>query len=299
MRIPARPALAGLILLAIALQAHAGARLELTTVPAGFDAWSDRAYLGRTPLTANLPPGATLLRLSEPSDSLWNAPALDTLLQAVEGETLRIALRIGRRFNVRSRPVGIPVLRDGRELGRTPLEIRLDPEGPDRLSLLTPRGPIPIPPDTLRFRSVWTWRGDDSIFDRHAVRSNSSWRRLGRYGSPILAGALAAGAKLAENAADRSYRRYLRTADPSLVEKYYDETRRRDALATCLWVGAEASLASALLAWIWPDRDDGVGGVGLVGEEPGSLVRVPPWLPGRDPGEPASGGGRAAAGGSR
>ena len=79
-------------------------------------------------------------------------------------------------------------------------------------------------------------------------------RRLGRYASPLLACGLAVGATAAEHAADRSYERYLSTADPSRITKYYGEARSRDELSTALWVSAEVSLATMILAWILPEN---------------------------------------------
>jgi hypothetical protein len=253
--------LGGVLLLLFAHGTMAGARIELATHPSGADAWAGDRYLGRTPLSTDVAVGTTLLRLAESSDSLlWTAPAMDTLLHAEEGETLRLELQLGRTFRISSRPAGFPVLQGGRRIGETPLDLRLYREEIGSLGLLTRGGMIPIPAESLSARGRWSWE-EGPATRKAAPAWNGSWlQRIGRYATPVVACGLAAGGAAAERAADRSYRQYLSTADPSRIEKYYDEARRRDALSTALWVGAEVSLATMIVAWIFPERPGEGGG---------------------------------------
>ncbi len=231
-----------------------GARLELATDPPGLDAWADQRYLGRTPLAASVPAGTFLLRIAEPSDSLYHAPAVDTLLHAEDGELLRLSLRVGRLVAIRSIPFGLPLLRDSRRIGETPLLTRIDSGEPGDLTLLTPKGSIPVPLDTLRARGQWTWHGEKGlVFHREAPPRRSLLRQIGRYAMPAFAAALAAGGAVAEGEANRSYRRYQRTADPDRIRAEYDDARRMDRWAVALWAGAEVTLVSAVLSWVLPE----------------------------------------------
>lgn len=246
--------------------AGAEGRLVLSTVPSGLDAWGNSRYLGRTPLVAEISPGATLLRVAEVSGSdLWSAPALDTLLHVAEGETLRLALRIGRGFSIRTVPSGLAVMRGMAKIGETPLDLRLFPEDLGQLWLETPKGVVRVPPDTLLARGFWTWSGGRTAIAPSPKPGRSLLRRLGRYGAPVLACGLAVGATAAERAADRSYEKYRSSADPARIEKYYNEARDRDALSTGLWVGAEISLATMILSWIFPDGPETAPGAGVIG----------------------------------
>ncbi len=239
----------------------AGARLELATRPPGVDAWAGDRYLGRTPLSAEIAAGTTLLRLAEVSDSvLWTAPAIDTLLHAEEGETLRLELQLGRTFRISSRPVGFPILQGGRRIGETPLDLRLNR---DEIGSLRPPdsgwhdsrpGRVAVGARPLvvgrRSRDPKGGAGKERLLAAEDRKVCHAGRRVRSRG----------GGATAERAADRSYRRYLSTADPSRIEKYYDEARRRDALSTALWAGAEVSLATMIIAWIFPEEPGERGG---------------------------------------
>jgi hypothetical protein len=115
-----------------------------------------------------------------------------------------------------------------------------------------------VPPESLLARGSWTWAGSRSALDRSPEPGKSLLRRLGKYGTPVLACGLAIGATAAEHAADRSYEKYLSAADPARIERYYSEARDRDALSTTLWVGAEVALATMIIAWIFPENSETV-----------------------------------------
>ena len=234
-------------------QAHIAIRSD----PAGLDTWANERYLGRTPTAGDLPGGQTILRLARPSDSLYSAPVADTLLNLTEGETLAVRLSVGHIVSVRSQPFGLPLLHDGERVGRTPLELRIDARRTGTWKLLTPRGPIHVPTDTLLARGSWTWKGAPFPAAGAGGRSRPLLRRLGRYMMPALAVSMVAAGVITEDAADRSYGRYLRTAEPREIRRRYDEARRRDAWAAAFWISAEASLASAILSWILPEGEGG------------------------------------------
>lgn len=78
---------------------------------------------------------------------------------------------------------------------------------------------------------------------------------------PGLAAALATAGILTEHSADDAYDRYRRTADPAEIRRHYDAARSRDRWAAAFWVGAEVSIAAAILSWILPDPETaGEGG---------------------------------------
>jgi hypothetical protein len=243
------------LLAGFAEAARGGARLELATDPPGADAWGNERYLGRTPLAVEIDAGALFLRLAEASESLWVAPAVDTLLHAADGETLRIALGLGRSYFIRSHPAGLPIERNGRGLGKTPVELRLHLNELEGLRLLTPQGAVPVPPESLATRGGWRWEEDPRANGGAEKKGGSTWRRVGRYVAPAVAAGCAIGALIVENEADQSYDRYRGELDPSRIAHYYDETRNRDDLSTALWVSAEVALASAIVAWILPERE--------------------------------------------
>jgi len=227
--------------------------LVIESIPRGLNAWANGRYLGRTPLTATLNHGETSLRLVEPSGSLYRAPAVDTLLSLVEAETLRVRFQVGDPVSIRSKPFGLPVFRNGKLIGTTPIHLRLDPARAESLELLTSGGRISIPIDSLSLRRDWVWKGELLSIPSSPPSERRSLRGIGRYVMPALAVAMAAGGLVLENESDRAYSRYLRTADPAEITKHYDEAKRRDGWATTLWVGAEVSLATAVIAWILPE----------------------------------------------
>jgi hypothetical protein len=99
--------------------------------------------------------------------------------------------------------------------------------------------------------------GGAGVAEPAADGPRSTLRRLGRYVAPGLAVGLAASGTLVKDAADRSYDRYRRSADPTKIRRLFDESRRRDTIATALWMGAEACIITSVIAWILPDRAPG------------------------------------------
>ncbi|MBD3162327.1 MAG: hypothetical protein GF346_08290 [Candidatus Eisenbacteria bacterium] len=235
----------------------AAAELFISSRPSGMATWANDRLLGRTPVWTTLPEGWVVLRLVEGNDSLYRPPAVDTLLHLAARETLSVHFRVGPRVTVRTEPFGIPLLRDGARIGETPVDLRLSPEGGDRLKLLAPGGPVEVPTDTLRARGSWTWRGEVLRIPSYTPRERPLWRKVGRYVLPGVAAALLAGGILVEDSADRAYDRYRHSVDPEEIERHYDAARTRDNWAAALWVGAEVSLASAVLAWILPEQRGG------------------------------------------
>lgn len=245
------------LLLAFLMMASGGSsiavQLEIDSEPAGFDAWADGRYLGRTPLTATLSRGETNLRLAEPSYSLYRAPVVDTVLNLGAADTLRILFRVPPLVSIRSRPFGLPLLKDGRRIGSTPLSLRLDPGETERLELVTPGGLVAVESESLRARRHWLWVGDESALRASTPSGQSRLHRIGKHLMPAVALMMAAGGMIAEDQADRAYRQYQRAADPAAIQARYDSTRRRDRLAAAFWITAEIAAASAVIAWILPD----------------------------------------------
>lgn len=237
--------------------AQAGAMVSVSSSPAGLDTWANGVYLGRSPVRARLAAGRYVLRLAEPSDSLYRPPAVDTLITVTDGEEMKVHLAIGRSITIRSVPFGLDVMNGPTLLGHTPLDLRLNPSGANRLMLLTEQGTVAVPIDSLLRRGEWTYRGSDGPRALSTVeRSRPLWRSLGRYAMPGIAAALAVMGGLSEGAADRSFERYRKTGDPELIRRDYDEARRKDRLAVVFWAGAEVSLVSAIFSWIWPDQPE-------------------------------------------
>ncbi len=230
------------------------AEIRVETDPAGLDAWAAERYLGRTPLTATLPAGRFALRLVEPTRSLYLPPAVDTLLDLRPEDRVDLAFSVGRLVTVRSEPFDLPLMRDSLVVGQTPIHLRIDPTRTRRLRLWTPTGPVVVPMRTLLADGSWTWHGTDVESGEDGGGNRPVWRTVGRYVMPAMAGALFAAGLLMEDAADQAYERYQEAVEPSVIEEQYDRARRRDALASVLWISAEASLVSAIVSWILPER---------------------------------------------
>jgi hypothetical protein len=246
--------LLSLLLLLSGLATPEAAEVRIESIPDDLAVWAGERYLGQTPLTVDLPEGRTILRLAESAGSLYQSPSVDTLLSIVGEEDLHLVFRVGRPVTVRSIPFGLPLLRRDERIGKTPVRFRLYPGESGSLRLLTPEGPIRVPADTLFAEGHWTYRGDFLRPPTATAGERPLWRKVGRYLLPGLAVALGAGGLLAEENADRAYERYLRSIDPDAIETHYDTARSRDAWAGALWIGAEVSLATAILAWILPER---------------------------------------------
>lgn len=243
-------------LLAAAEAMGADARLVLRSDPAGLDAWAGDLYLGRTPVVKDLPGGPVRLILAHPSDSLYRPPAADTTIVLAAGETMEVALSVGRMVAVRSVPHGLPVLRGDRRIGETPLQWMMQPQEAVGLRLETPLGAVPIPAESLLQAGSWEWRMGGEILRRSSVQSAGGLKRIGRIAMPGVAVVLAAAGILAERSADSAYERYRQTADPAAIRKHYDDAVARDRWAAALWIGAEASIAAAVAAWLFPDGDE-------------------------------------------
>jgi hypothetical protein len=247
----------GIAVLVIALVWAGAARGVLVRVesdPAGYDAWAGDRYMGRTPAETRLPAGRVRVRLAVPSESLYVAPVADTIVSVPDAESLTVRIRAARTVTVRSQPFDLPLRRDGMQIGRTPLDFPLDERRPGRIDLLTPSGPVAVPTDTLLARGSWSWIGGTRAPGSATGERSSALRRLGRYVLPGLAAGLATSGILVKDAADRSYDRYRKTADPGEIRRLYDESRRRDTIAAILWTGAEACILTSVIAWILPDR---------------------------------------------
>jgi hypothetical protein len=244
-----------LVLLDVGMGTAFGARVRIESDPPGLAAWGNERYLGRTPLEAILEDGRVAVVLAAASDTLFAPPVADTLLTIAGQESLTVRIRAARTVSIRSRPYDLPLMRDGVVIGRTPLDFPLDARRPGRLDLLTPSGRVPVPTDTLLARGVWSWTGKPGPSEGVTGGKTSTLRKLGRYALPGLAVGFAAGATLVKDAADRSYSRYLETADPGRIDRSYDETRHRDAISTALWTAAEACVVSSIIAWILPEHE--------------------------------------------
>jgi hypothetical protein len=230
--------------------------VRIVSEPAGLDAWCDQRYLGRTPVETQCGPGQVRIQVREPSDSLYRPAALDSLVQVAQAETLLIRALAPPLVTVRSIPYGLPILRDGVRIGDTPLQLRIGRKGrQDRLSLLTWRGPVLVPVDTLLREGTWMWRGGLPTPPQIRRGELPLWRKTGRNVFPFLALAFGVGGALMENAADASYDRYRKSSDPDDIERHYDRTRTQDRVSTLLWVGAEMSLVGSIVSWILPLGD--------------------------------------------
>lgn len=233
------------------------AEVVIGSLPAGLDAWADQRYVGRTPISVRLPEGTLRLRLAEPSSGIFQVPLVDTLLHIARDDTLRLFFRAGRFVTLRSEPFGLTILQDGERVGKTPMVLRFDPDRASSYKLLTPEGAMEVPSDSLVRHGTWTWRGDLRRTEARGGTERPIWRKVGRYVLPGVAVALGVGGLLTEDGADRAYERYQRSVDPTEIEKHYDDARSRDAWAAALWIGAEVSLATALVAWIFPEKNKG------------------------------------------
>lgn len=247
---------ASLLLLSASVAMGEDARLILRSEPAGLDAWAGGRYLGRTPLERPLPAGEIRLLLAYPGDSLYHPPAADTTVVLEDGTIHEVDLAIGRAVTVRSIPYGLAVYQGDRRLGLTPFQWMLIPDQREGLRLETPFGPVPIPGDSLLLSGSWEWRTRGDIFGVRPARSSGGWRKIGRTLMPGAAVAFAAAGIMVERSADSAYDRYRRTGDPDAIRRHYDDATARDRWAAALWVGAEASIAAAILAWLLPDGEE-------------------------------------------
>jgi len=230
-------------------------RIEVTSDPAGYDAWLNGRYAGRTPIATAAVPGPNVLVLGRAAtDSVFSAPAADTLLNVAAGETLRVLISLGRSVTILSRPFGIVVEKDGVPVGRTPLQVRIDPLTPERLELVTLDGRVPVPTDSLLSTGSWMWRGSEPPPPPSQER-RSLLMRVGRYALPGFAALCIGTGAVIEKSADRAYDRYQRSADPQVIQRNYDAAHLRDSWSTVLWTAGEISLATSILSWIIPDHD--------------------------------------------
>lgn len=196
----------------------------------------DGKEIGLTPLY-NFPISAGEHRLRvRPSE--WpslNHTDFDTFFVAPPGDTLRITPHFIRAIRLTSIPYGATVKRGDEILGQTPLvlyrrpntlaTIRLEKEGyhPLQHELSESGATIVLQPE----ENYWQQKQET---DRR-IQNKIKWYRRGLYGS-IALGAISGMATVHyRSKGNDAYAAYLATANPTLMDRYYNRARKFDRLA--------------------------------------------------------------------
>ncbi len=220
--------------------------LTVYDVQDGLKIFLDGKEIGFTPLS-NYPilPGEHRLMVRSPKWPSLNSTDYDTIFVAQLGDTLRISPTFIQSIRLTSIPYGVAVKRGNEMLGYTPLLISLRPyevatilfekEGyePLQQELLESAATVVLKPDLM----YWQQKQENDRRKQNRIK----WYRRGLYGSIVL-GAISGMATIHyRGKGNDAYAAYLETANPTLMDRYYNRARHYDRLAGASYAIFEVS----------------------------------------------------------
>lgn len=249
-----------LVLLALTVHLTANDRQpgKLFVISTPPDCWVriDSVLVGKTPLNGiEITPGKHLIQVSPPETGLWQLTDKIFTVDIKPGAPLSVRAEFDRPIVINSIPYGAEVLRDSIPLGTTPLYLafsenrghlfRLFKQGfepyefklTERKSLLvrlTQSSEIVPIEKKPRFLGLVSRKKNKNKFALLAVTVATHWASF-----------------YFKNIADDRYNKYLRTANPELIDSYWNQTRKYDRLSEISLGISYASLAGLIYLVVW------------------------------------------------
>ncbi len=247
--------LAGILLVTCTLFAGQTARLSLLTEPPGCAVQIDTSWIGYAPIrNLVLAPGTHSIRIFAPPSGIWNLQDRQFQITLQPGQDTTISIRFVPLVFINSIPPGAFLMQDTTHVGSTPIYLPFYEYRGKRL-VLKKSGYEPfsfVLSDSTPFSVRLTRKAGFvesqrppllRIWPRTHTRA-----KFALLGSTVLTHWLAFYFK---NIADEHYNRYLSTADPDLIDRYWKETRKYDRLSDITLAISYTSLAVFIYMVIW------------------------------------------------
>ena len=245
-----------LLLVALGWSHPATAYLTVLTQPEHVQIRLDSVTIGIAPLhRLEISPGVHTIEALSPYDGIWNIANIVRSFTLKNGSDTTIYIRFQQPVVINSIPYHARLVRDEAILGFTPLtipfednrgkEFLLEKEGyrSFRFVLEKPKSYLfelqPLQPEiTVGERSSFTY----TLF--HTRLKSKFIFLTGTVASHWLAFYF-------KNVADENYDKYAHTADPQLMKKYWDETRKYDRMSDIALGVSYAFLSGLIYTVLW------------------------------------------------
>lgn len=228
--------------------------LTVTSVPAGLTVHVDGTPVGRTPVEGlRLPVGIHTVRIAHPDTTDWDARDRVEEVVVTAGDTSQTHVVFVGVVSVTSMPFDAEVYVDGVRIGTTPIRLPDLAPGIHTVSIRKQgyqeemRSVIIRDMVRQHVAVTLTQTISDSPFATGQT-APSGGKRLERILAYTTLGLGVVFSGLALNAnrkADRAYSRYLGTADPVKLERFYREADRHDTQTSRFTVTAQINFGAA------------------------------------------------------
>jgi hypothetical protein len=218
------------------LSAAQSATLDIAADVDGLPVFLDGRRIGETPLAGQrIDTGPHELAVQSPYGAVWNQPHYSASFVAVPGQNYRFKAAFEKKISINSQPYGAKVYRDTTKIGYTPLSVN----SAEKEVLLVHPGYEPYTLDLSKIEGVsavvilqpqeqWVLSQERSerIF-RNKMRNRQKMMFVSM-GFSAIAGLLTIHFRSEGN---EEYSRYLETAVPAEMERYYKNAQNFDRLA--------------------------------------------------------------------
>ncbi len=232
------------------------ARISIYSSPDHVQIRLDSVIIGKTPLIhIEIPPGEHRLEALSPFDGLWNIANIVKKFLIKVGEDTVIKIRFSHPVKINSIPFHARLLHKNRFIGFTPLTLPFE-ENRGKEFLLEKKGyrnfqfilnksePYLI---TLEPLEINTKKTDDGPFVYTLFHKQIKTKFL------LLTGTVVSHwmAFYFKNLADKNFKKYQKTADPTLISKYWDNTQRYDRYSDISLAISYAFLTGLIYTVLW------------------------------------------------
>lgn len=217
----------------------------------------DSVLVGRTPLTdIEVEAGSHLIHVAPPKGGVWNYEDKYVEVVVAENQDTTLNIQFDKPIFVNSIPYGAHLRRDHEYIGITPLYVPFESNAGASFQILK-EGYEPYPfvldkPEPIiaklkqkegyteqekkkpRFFGLMPRKNVKSKFTLLALTVAAHWTSF-----------------YLKNVADQKYDDYLRTADPQLMNKYWDETKKYDRLSEISLAVSYVALTGLIYLVIW------------------------------------------------
>ncbi len=233
-------------------------KLTIYSQPPGCWVRVDSVLVGKTPLDSlALPLGTHHITISSPETGLWFHEEKNFAVRIDSAGSQTVSVRFSRPVFLNTIPYGAMVFAESKPVGTTPLSLpyarffrkRLvfEKNGyqPDTLLLASPR------PVLIRLKKKPGFVEPQlPKFPDLAFGEKKSYKK---YKFVLLATSVVSSwaAFYFKNVADDNFKKYRRTADPVLINRYWNKTRKFDRLSDVALGVSYTSLAGFIYFLIW------------------------------------------------
>jgi len=240
-----------LLLISLGWSQPPPAYLTILSQPEQVQVRLDLVIIGTTPIhRLKISPGAHSIEALSPYDGLWNIANITKSFAVKSGSDTTIHIRFQRPVAINSIPYAARLIRNDLILGLTPLMIPFD-DNRGKEFLLEKEGYrsfrfVLEKPKNYLFE-LQPIQPEIAVEERPSFTYSLLHTRL-KSKFIFLTGTVATHwlAFYFKNVADENYDKYARTADPRLMKKYWDETRKYDRLSD-ITLGISYALLSGLI----------------------------------------------------